>query len=124
MPSGGAIANFSIAVGESWKNKQSGSKEEHTEWVNVTVFGKLAEICGEYLKKGSQVYISGKMRTEKWQDNNGNDRYTTKIIANNMQILGARGGSGGASSGQHSSASSASPPPAAGADDFDDDIPF
>ena len=90
MPNGNAVTNICIAVGEQWKDKTTGQKQEKTEWVNVAAFGKLAEIMGEYLIKGSQVLISGKLTTEKWQDNDGNDRYATKIIANNMQMLGNR----------------------------------
>ena len=88
MPNGNAVASFSLAVGESWTNKQTGQKEERTEWVNCSVFGKLAEVCGKYLTKGSQVYVSCKMKTEKWQDQTGQDRYTTKMIVQNMQMLG------------------------------------
>lgn len=89
MPSGEAVANFSIAVGSQWKNK-SGEKQESTEWVNIAVFGKLAEICIEYLKKGSQVYVAGKIKTRKWQDKSGADRYTTEIVATDMQMLGGK----------------------------------
>jgi single-strand DNA-binding protein len=90
MPNGNAVTNFSIAVGEQWKDKNTGQKQEKTEWVNISAFGKLAEIMGQYLYKGSQVFIGGKLTTDKWQDNDGNDRYTTKVIANNMQMLGSR----------------------------------
>lgn len=90
MPNGNAVTNFSIAVGEQWKDKATGQKQEKTEWVNISAFGKLAEIMGQYLVKGSQVLISGKLTTDKWQDNDGNDRYTTKVIANTMQMLGSR----------------------------------
>jgi single-strand DNA-binding protein len=90
MPNGNAVTNFSIAVGEQWKDKNTGQKQEKTEWVNISAFGKLAEIMGQYLHKGSQVFIGGKLTTDKWQDNDGNDRYTTKVIANNMQMLGSR----------------------------------
>jgi single-strand DNA-binding protein len=121
MPNGNAVANVTIATTESWKDKQSGEQKDKTEWHRVVFFRRLAEIAGEYLKKGSQVYVEGKLQTRKWQDKNGNDRYTTEIIANEMQMLGGRGGSsaefGGASS-------SAAPAPAAVADEFDDDIPF
>ena len=91
MPDGSAIASFSIATSESWKDKQTGENKERVEWHNITCFKRLAEIVGEYLKKGSQVYIEGRLQTEKWQDKNGQDRYTTKIIANDMQMLGGRG---------------------------------
>ncbi|MCP5003296.1 MAG: single-stranded DNA-binding protein [Planctomycetes bacterium] len=87
--SGSVIANFSIACGDDYKDKQ-GLKVEQTNWVNVACFGKLGEICGKYLKKGSQVYISGKQVTRKWQDQSGNDRYSTEIVANEMQMLGGR----------------------------------
>jgi len=128
MPSGGAVTSISIATNESWKDKQTGEKQERTEWHNVTFFGRLAEIAGEYLKKGSQVYIEGSLRTEKWQDKQGQDRYTTKIIASEMQMLGSRSGGGSdtswdqpqnAAPAQQSSPASASP-----VDDFDDDVPF
>lgn len=90
LANGDAVTNFSIACGESWKDKQTGQKQERTEWINVVAWRRLGEICGEYLRKGSQVMISGKFTTEKWQDQSGNDRYSTKIIANNMQMLGSR----------------------------------
>ena len=95
-PSGVAVANFNIATSEEWKDKDSGEKKERTEWHRVVFFRRLAEIAGEYLKKGSQVYLEGKLQTRKWQDNSGNDRYTTEIVANEMQMLGGRsGGSAG-----------------------------
>jgi single-strand DNA-binding protein len=130
MPSGGAVTNISVATSESWKDKQSGEQKERTEWHRVAMFNRLAEVAAEYLRKGSQVYIEGKIRTRKWQDKDGQDRYTTEIIADEMQMLGGRGGSGGGSyeSGGSSRSSSGgqgggqqSPPPM---DDFDDDIPF
>ena len=93
---GSAIANITIATSEQWTDKQSGQKQEKTEWHRVVMFNRLGEIAGEYLKKGSQVYIEGKLQTRKWQDNNGQDRYTTEIVANEMQMLGSRGGGGGA----------------------------
>lgn len=126
MPSGSAVAELSVATTESWKDKQSGDKQERTEWHRITFFGRLAEIVGEYVRKGSQVYVEGSIRTEKWQDKNGQDRYTTKIIANEMQMLGGRGGAGGSAGfnqeapASHSSESGF----ASTADDFDDDIPF
>jgi len=128
MPSGDAVTNISIATSESWKDKQSGEQKEKTEWHRVVMFRRLGEIAAEYLRKGSQVYIEGKLRTNKWKDRDGNDRYTTEIIADEMQMLGGRGGAGGGdySSGGGSKKSSDSkqnsPPPPA--DDFDDDIPF
>lgn len=95
MPSGTTVCNLRIATSESWKDKQSGEMKEQTEWHTVAMFGRLAEIAGEYLKKGSQVYIEGRLRTRKWQDKSGNDRYSTEIVANEMQMLGGRGGGGG-----------------------------
>jgi len=126
MPSGSAVTNLSIATSESWKDKQSGEQKDRTEWHKVAMFNRLAEIAAEYLRKGSQVYIEGKLRTRKWQDRDGNDRWTTEIIADEMQMLGGRGGGGGSapmSSGSGSGPSS-SPSPQPGPDDFDDDIPF
>lgn len=128
MPNGNAVANITLATSESWKDKQTGEQQEKTEWHRVVMFRRLGEIAGEYLKKGSQVYIEGKLQTRKWQDNSGNDRYTTEIIASEMQMLGGRGGgSTGFSADSADSASSSRAAPvaaAAGADDFDDDIPF
>lgn len=93
---GAAVANITVATSESWNDKQTGEKQEKTEWHRVVFFRRLAEIAGEYLRKGSQVYIEGKLQTRKWQDQNGQDRYTTEIVANEMQMLGGRGGDGGA----------------------------
>ena len=93
--SGSAITNISIATSESWRDKTSGEQQERTEWHKVVFFNRLAEIAGEYLKKGSQVYVEGSLRTRKWQDKEGQDRYTTEIVANEMQMLGGRGGSEG-----------------------------
>lgn len=131
MPSGGAVTGFSVATNESWKDKQTGEKQERTEWHNITIFGKLAEIAGEYLKKGSQVYLEGSLRTEKWQDKQGQDRYTTKIIANEMQMLGGRNDAGNPASGDQSSLQQQSQAnkehqnqPPASYDSFDDQIPF
>ncbi len=121
MPNGNAVANVTIATSESWKDKQSGEQKDKTEWHRVVLFRRLAEIAGEYLKKGSQVYLEGKLQTRKWQDKNGNDRYTTEIIANDMQMLGGRGGG---SADFAASSSAAAPAPAAAVDEFDDDIPF
>lgn len=136
---GGAVANIAVATTEQWRDKQSGQTQERTEWHRVVMFGRLGEIAGEYLKKGSQVYIEGKLQTRKWQDQGGQDRYTTEIVANDMQMLGGRGGSGGATDfnqdagyGQARRAGGGAPPaaPAGGPgpvdnfDDFDDDIPF
>jgi single-strand DNA-binding protein len=128
MPSGSAVTNLTVATNESWKDKATGEQKDRTEWHKVAMFNRLAEIAAEYLRKGSQVYIEGKLRTRKWQDKNGQDRWTTEIIADEMQMLGGRGGAGGGggsaptSSGQGSGPPSA--PPQAGPDDFDDDIPF
>ena len=93
-PGGAAVTNVSIATSESWKDKESGESKERTEWHKVVFFGRLAEIAGEYLKKGRQIYVEGTLRTNKWQDKDGNDRYTTEVIASNMQMLGSRGGEG------------------------------
>ena len=124
MPSGQAVCNISIATTESWNDKNSGEKVEKTEWHRVVFFRRLAEIAGEYLRKGSQVYIEGRLQTRKWQDQSGNDRYTTEIIANDMQMLGGK--SGGTAMMPEDHASSQPEPVGAGAatDDFDDDIPF
>jgi single-strand DNA-binding protein len=131
MPSGGAVTNITVATSESWKDKTSGEKQEKTEWHRVVFFNKLAEIAGEYLKKGSQVYVEGSLRTRKWQNKEGVDQYTTEIVANEMQMLGGKPGSGGggdysqASSGRSSSSQSSQQAQPAGMDvPFDDDIPF
>jgi single-strand DNA-binding protein len=121
MPSGSAVTNIRVATSESWKDKNTGDQQERTEWHNVAFFGRLAEISAEYLRKGSQVYIEGKLRTRKWQDRDGNDRWTTEVIANEMQMLGGRPGSGAPA--QAPSAAVADGPPAASGE-FDDDIPF
>ena len=91
MPSGMTVTNIRIATSESWKDKASGAQQERTEWHSIALFGRLGEIAAEYLRKGSQVFIEGKLRTRKWQDKQGNDRFTTEIIADNMQMLGGRG---------------------------------
>lgn len=130
MPNGNAVANVSLATSESWKDKNTGETQEKTEWHRVVFFRRLAEIVGEYVKKGSKIYVEGRLQTRKWQDNNGQDRYTTEIVADQMQMLDSRGGSaafeGGRSSQQQSSPASApAPAPAPAADEgFDDDIPF
>jgi single-strand DNA-binding protein len=151
MPSGMTVTNIRIATSESWKDKASGAQQERTEWHSIALFGRLGEIAAEYLRKGSQVFVEGKLRTRKWQDKQGNDRFTTEIIADNMQMLGGRGGGGGGSgSGSGSGGGSGgggsggtggpergpaagapprddydqSPAPAAGKEEFDDDIPF
>lgn len=128
-----AVANVRIATSESWKDKATGEQKEQTEWHSVVFFGRLAEIVSEYLKKGSQIYVEGRLRTRKWQDKEGQDRYTTEIVADEMQMLGGRGGGGGSSDrggdAPSRSAPSRSPAPAGGSkpaavEDFDDDIPF
>jgi len=132
-PEGGAITNISVATTETWKDKASGEKQERTEWHRIVFFGRLAEIAGEYLKKGSQVYVEGSLRTRKWQDKEGQERYTTEIVADRMQMLGSRQGSGDA--GGRDRAVEAKEPVAVGEgkpakkpagkfDDMDDDIPF
>jgi single-strand DNA-binding protein len=152
MPSGTTVANLRIATSESWRDKQSGEQQERTEWHRVALFGRLAEIAGEYLRKGSQVYIEGSLRTRKWQDKQGNDRYSTEIIGNELQMLGGRSGAGagagagaeggaragggagaahayaeesggGAGHGGGASASGAGAKGGSG-EEFDDDIPF
>jgi len=134
-PNGQAVANVTLATSESWKDKTSGEKVEKTEWHRIVFWGKLAEIAGEYLKKGSQIYIEGRLQTRKWQDKDGHDKYTTEIVANEMQMLGSREGRGGPASsapdfsqdepaGASASAPSAKPVPAKAGADFDDDIPF
>ena len=125
MPSGSAVTNMSVATSESWKDKQSGEQQERTEWHRVAMFGRLAEIAAEYLRKGSQVYLEGSLRTRKWQDKNGNDRWTTEIVANEMQMLGGRSDVSAparspASAGGAGAAAVAEAPP----EEFNDDIPF
>jgi single-strand DNA-binding protein len=136
MPDGGAITNISIATTETWKDK-AGEKQEKTEWHRVAFFGKLAEIAGEYLKKGSQVYVEGRLQTRKWQDKDGADKYTTEIVANAMQMLGSRSGMGGGAAGgdrdaggereggaPRSQAKATAKPAGGKFDDLEDDIPF
>ncbi len=126
MPSGSAVTNIRIATTSSWKDKQSGDQQEHTEWHNVAMFGRLAEVAAEYLRKGSQVYIEGRLRTRKWQDKQGNDRYSTEVVANEMQMLGGRGAAAAPSAGAVPAAAAVATAEsdAAPRDDFDDDIPF
>ena len=127
MPSGGAVTNVTIATSESWKDKQSGEQQERTEWHNVVFFNRLAEIAGEYLKKGSKVYVEGSLRTRKWQDKEGKDRYTTEIVAGEMQMLDGRGASGGGAPQARESTSGSrqkDEPAVETASEFDDDIPF
>ena len=141
MPSGKAVTNIRIATSDSWKDKTTGDQQERTEWHTVVLFDKLGEIAAEYLRKGSQVYIEGALRTRKWQDKEGKDRYSTEIVARDMQMLGGRGGAGGGGSGggggersggSESRGGSRSAPaddrgsaaPVSDEGDFDDDIPF
>ena len=150
MPSGGAVTNLTLATSETWKDKQTGQPQERTEWHRVVFFNRLAEIAAEYLKKGSKVYIEGSLRTRKWQDQSGRDKYTTEIVANEMQMLDSRGGAGSGSSGYDDGMQQQGPsgsgqggyskpqqqqpqPPGSsnnnnstdpGFDSFDDDIPF
>ncbi|HID45567.1 MAG TPA: single-stranded DNA-binding protein [Chromatiaceae bacterium] len=131
MPSGGAVTNITVATSETWKDKQSGEQQERTEWHRVVFFNRLAEIAGEYLKKGSKVYIEGSLRTRKWQGQDGQDRYTTEIVANEMQMLDSRGAGGSTEYSRPASAPAQSAPqagntaaPAGPAGDFEDDIPF
>jgi single-strand DNA-binding protein len=143
LPSGGAVTNISVATSETWKDKNSGQMQERTEWHRIVFFNRLAEIAGEYLKKGTKVYVEGALRTRKWQDQSGNDRYTTEIVASEMQMLDSRGGSQGGggdgfagydqmpeSQGAGSAPSAAPSRPAASSSpspagsDFEDDIPF
>ncbi len=134
---GAAVTHFSVATSDSWRDKQSGEQQERTEWHNVVCFARLAEVAGEYLRKGSKVYIEGRIQTRKWQDKEGQDRYTTEIIANDMQMLDSRGGGEGYDSqrsddnfqsSQRGGSAPAAAPVSAGADDMgddlDDDIPF
>lgn len=128
-PNGNAVANITLATSEQWKDRNSGEQQEKTEWHRVVFFNRLAEIVGEYLKKGSQVYVEGKLQTRKWQGQDGQDRYTTEIVASEMQMLGGRQGGGDDSWGSSRSAggSQAAAPAAAPAGDigdFDDDVPF
>ena len=146
MPNGNAVTNITLATSESWKDKQTGQQQERTEWHRVVFFNRLAEIAGEYMRKGGKVYVEGSLRTRKWQDQQGQDRYTTEIVASEMQLLDSRGGEGGGYQApqqqggyapqqaapqsapqpapQQAPAPQPSPQPAPGFDDFDDDIPF
>ena len=127
LPSGGQVANLSLATSESWNDKQSGQKQERTEWHRVVFFNRLAEIVTEYVKKGSKIYVEGKLQTRKWQDNDGQDRYTTEIVASQMQMLDSR--SGTAQDGSHAvpsddaNSQAAQPPSFDDLEDFDE-IPF
>jgi single-strand DNA-binding protein len=114
MPNGNAVANFTMATSEAWKDKNTGEQAEKTEWHRIVAFRKLAEIIGQYVKKGSMIYIEGKLQTRKWQDQSGQDKYTTEIIADQMQMLGDKG--------QQTAPKQEAPQPSA--DPFDDSIPF
>ena len=135
MPSGDAVANISVATSESWKDKATGEKVEKTEWHRVVLFKRLGEIAGEYLKKGSKVYIEGRLQTRKWQGQDGQDRYTTEIIANDLQMLDGKGGGEsfsnsnegsnyGRAQSQGGNAAKPTAAPAMNNNEFDDDIPF
>ncbi|WP_271270519.1 single-stranded DNA-binding protein [Aliamphritea hakodatensis] len=144
MPSGNAVTNITVATSESWKDKQTGQQQERTEWHRVVFFNRLAEIAGEYLRKGSKIYLEGSLRTRKWQDQSGQDRYTTEIVASEMQMLDGRNDKGGGQQQyqqggyqqqyqqqapqqqyqQPPRQQAPAPQPAPGMDDFDDDIPF
>ncbi|MDX1667815.1 MAG: single-stranded DNA-binding protein [Limnobacter sp.] len=140
MPSGGAVVNLSVATSSQWKDKSTGERREKTEWHRITLYNRMAEIAGEYLRKGRSVYIEGRLETRKWQDKDGIDRYTTEIIADQMQLIGGRdsggsmgggddsgyssGGRGGQSSGGGGGGYQRSSGPAGGVADMDDDIPF
>jgi single-strand DNA-binding protein len=131
MPSGKAVTNLRIATSDTWKDKQTGEQKEQTEWHTVVMFERLAEIAAEYLRKGSQVYVEGRLRTRKWQDKEGRDRYSTEIVANDMQMLGGRGGGAGTESrteprGEPRAAAAGERSSFAPTKDgeFDDDIPF
>ena len=129
-PNGQAIANVNLATSETWKDRNTGEKQERTEWHRIVFFGRLAEIAGEYLKKGMQIYVGGRLQTRKWQDKDGNDRYTTEIVAGDMQMLGSRAGAGVPDEGFASepmpsgATERGSARAAQAAEDFDDDIPF
>jgi len=129
LPSGGAVTNVSVATSKAWRDRDSGEQKERTEWHRVVFFNRLAEIAAEYLRKGSKVYVEGSLRTRKWQDQSGQDRYTTEVVANEMQMLDSRGGDnyGSQSGGNDYAQSAPAAPQAAGGGSFDpmdDDIPF
>jgi len=140
MPSGTTVANLRVATSESWRDKQTGEQQERTEWHRVALFGRLAEVAAEYLRKGSKVYIEGSLRTRKWQDKQGNDRYSTEIVGNDMQMLDGRGGGaggapggggmapgaggGGREHGGEDTGGGGAGRSGGGGEEFDDDIPF
>lgn len=129
-PNGMAVANVRLATNESWRDKESGETQERTEWHRVVLFGRLAEVVKEYLHKGSQIYVEGRLQTRKWQDKDGQDRYSTEIVASDMQMLGGRGGTASFDDAPPQGAepdtgpSQAKKPSSAADEDFDDDIPF
>lgn len=127
-PSGDPIASFSVACTESWKDRNTGEKKEATEWINIVIYGKLAEVAGKWLKKGQQVYLSGRLRTRKWQDQSGNDRYSTEVVVDDLKMLGSRADSGnGGNSGNGNNQGQQrqqQPQQRQAPADFDDDIPF
>ncbi len=125
MPSGDAMVNLSIATTDTWKDK-GGDRQEKTEWHRIVMFGRVAEVAGEYLKKGSQAYFEGRLQTRKWTDKEGQDKYTTEVVADRMQMLGSRSGPGGGNSGDSQAPGKASGPGefSGGLDDLEDDIPF
>lgn len=122
MPSGNAVTNISVATSESWNDRETGEKQEKTEWHRVVFFNRLAEIAAQYLKKGSQVYVEGKLQTRKWEDKEGNERWTTEVVGNQMQMLGDRMSND--MSNDNASSSQSSSDNDFSTDDFDDDIPF
>ena len=122
MPSGNAVTNISVATSESWNDRETGEKQEKTEWHRVVFFNRLAEIAAQYLKKGSQVYVEGKLQTRKWEDKEGNERWTTEVVANQMQMLGDRMSND--MSNDNTSSSQSSSDNDFSTDEFDDDIPF
>ena len=122
MPSGNAVTNISVATSESWNDKETGERQEKTEWHRVVFFGRLAEIASEYLKKGSQVYIEGKLQTRKWEDKEGNERWTTEIVSNQMQMLGEKMSQSASNQGNVTKQNNSSNEFVD--EEFDDDIPF
>ena len=125
MPSGDAITTIRLATSRRWRDRNTNERKEETEWHRVVFFGGLAKIAGEYLKKGSQAYVEGRIRTQKWQGQDGQDRYTTEIVADEMHMLDARNGSSNPSNeNQNSNSQPSNQPPPANYDNFDDDIPF
>lgn len=124
-PNGMAVANITLATTEAWKDKQTNENQERTEWHRVAMYARLAEIAGEYLRKGSKVYVEGRLQTRKWQDKNtGQDRYTTEIVADSLQMLDSKGGTSGAPATSLEKSTMEASPQAAPVDAFDDDIPF